>query len=111
MGPQYRSVVFYHSDEQKKLAEHYKQELDQSGAFPAKIVTEITAAKEFYPAEKYHQKLFSQQSQPGVLPVRHSSQAGEVPPGVREIAAGVWGGPIALVTSASHQVSAPSIPR
>ena len=58
VGPQYRSVIFYHNDEQKKLAEHYKQELNEAGAFDAPIVTEIVAFREFYPAEKYHQNYY-----------------------------------------------------
>jgi methionine-S-sulfoxide reductase len=58
VGPQYRSAVFYHNEEQKKLAEEYKKKLDKSGAFDAPIVTEITAFSEFYPAEKYHQNFF-----------------------------------------------------
>jgi peptide-methionine (S)-S-oxide reductase len=57
-GPQYRSVVFYHDDEQRKLAEHYKADLDASGAFRAPIVTEISSFNEFYPAEDYHQQYF-----------------------------------------------------
>ena len=57
-GTQYRSAIFYHNDEQKRLAEHYKQELDAVGAFSAPIVTEITPASEFYPAEDYHQQYF-----------------------------------------------------
>jgi peptide-methionine (S)-S-oxide reductase len=57
-GPQYRSVVFYHDDEQRKLAEHYKEELDASGAFRRPIVTEISPFTEFYPAEDYHQQYF-----------------------------------------------------
>ncbi len=57
-GPQYRSVVFYHSEKQRELAEFYKQELDKSGAFGAKIVTEIARAPVFYPAEDYHQNYF-----------------------------------------------------
>lgn len=59
VGPQYRSVIFYHNDEQKRLAEHYKQKLDESGAFRAPIVTEITAFREFFPAEDYHQNYFN----------------------------------------------------
>ncbi len=59
-GTQYRSAIFYHSDEQRKLAEHYKQELDKSGAFDAPIVTEIAPFTKFYPAEKYHQDYFAQ---------------------------------------------------
>ena len=57
-GTQYRSAIFYHNDEQRKLAEHYKQKLDASGAFRGSIVTEITAFSEFYPAEDYHQNYF-----------------------------------------------------
>lgn len=58
-GTQYRSAVFYHNDEQKKLAESYKQKLDKSGAFSNPIVTEITAASEFYKAENYHQNYYN----------------------------------------------------
>ena len=57
-GPQYRSVIFYHDQEQKELAETYKKKLDESGAFPSKIVTEISEAPKFYAAEKYHQDFF-----------------------------------------------------
>lgn len=57
-GPQYRSAVFFHTPEQKELAEKYKKKLDESGAFPNPIVTEITAAAKFYPAENYHQNYF-----------------------------------------------------
>lgn len=58
-GPQYRSVVFYHSDEQKALAEEYKKELDAVGAWPDPIVTEISPAAVFYKAEAYHQNFFN----------------------------------------------------
>jgi peptide-methionine (S)-S-oxide reductase len=58
VGPQYRSVVFYHDEVQRKLTEHYKQQLDASGAFRAPIVTEISPFTEFYPAEEYHQQYF-----------------------------------------------------
>lgn len=57
-GPQYRSAVFYHSDKQKELAENYKKALDESGAFRAPIVTEITRAGIYYKAEDYHQDYF-----------------------------------------------------
>jgi peptide-methionine (S)-S-oxide reductase len=60
VGPQYRSVIFYHTDEQKRLAEHYKQQLDASGAFPSPIVTEIVPFTEFYRAEGYHQNYFEE---------------------------------------------------
>ncbi len=59
VGTQYRSAIFYHNQEQKETAEYYKQELDRSGAFKAPVVTEITAFKDFYPAEDYHQNYYN----------------------------------------------------
>jgi len=59
-GTQYRSVIFYHSDEQKNLAEHYKKELDLSSAWENPIVTQIVPFTKFYPAEAYHQNYFAQ---------------------------------------------------
>ena len=59
VGTQYRSVVFYHNDEQRKLAEEYKKKLDAAGAFERPIVTEISPLAEFYPAEDYHQDYFA----------------------------------------------------
>jgi peptide methionine sulfoxide reductase msrA/msrB len=58
VGTQYRSVVFYHNDEQKELAEKYLQKLDESGAYGAPVVTEITKFEAFYPAEDYHQDYY-----------------------------------------------------
>jgi peptide-methionine (S)-S-oxide reductase len=55
VGTQYRSVIFYHSPEQKTIAEQSKKDLEQSGKYAKKIVTEIIQAPEFYPAEEYHQ--------------------------------------------------------
>lgn len=60
VGTQYRSVIFYHNNEQKEKAEKYKAELDKSGAFNNPIVTEITAFTNFYPAENYHQDYYEQ---------------------------------------------------
>jgi len=54
VGTQYRSVIFYHNDEQKRLAEKYKTELDRSGAYDKPIVTQIAPMEKFYPAENYH---------------------------------------------------------
>jgi len=54
VGTQYRSVIFYHSDEQKRLAEKYKTELDRSGAYDKPLVTQIAPLEKFYPAENYH---------------------------------------------------------
>ncbi len=59
-GTQYRSAIFYHNNHQKELAEKYKTELSKSGAFDNPIVTEITAYKDFYAAEDYHQNYFLQ---------------------------------------------------
>ncbi len=58
VGTQYRSVIFYHNEEQKQLAETYKRELDESGAYPKSIVTEISPYTEFYVAENYHQDYY-----------------------------------------------------
>lgn len=58
-GTQYRSVIFYHSDEQKNVAEHYKKELDLSGAWENPIVTQIVPFTKFYSAEAYHQNYFA----------------------------------------------------
>ncbi|MEX0616167.1 MAG: peptide-methionine (S)-S-oxide reductase MsrA [Methylophaga sp.] len=55
VGTQYRSAVFYHDAEQKQQAESRKTELNTKGQFSQPIVTEITAASTFYPAEEYHQ--------------------------------------------------------
>jgi peptide-methionine (S)-S-oxide reductase len=57
-GSQYRSGIFYVDDEQKRLAEASKAALDRNKPFSAAIVTEITRASEFYPAEDYHQDFY-----------------------------------------------------
>lgn len=59
VGTQYRSAIFYHTEEQKNLATEYRKKLDASGAFDNPIVTEITAFTEFYPAEDYHQNYYN----------------------------------------------------
>ncbi len=53
-GTQYRSAIFYHSEAQKAEAERMIRELGADGTFPDPIVTELTRAPEFYPAEAYH---------------------------------------------------------
>lgn len=58
MGTQYRSVIFYHTPDQKAAAEKSKEVLENSGQYEEPIVTEIVPAKEFYKAEEYHQKYF-----------------------------------------------------
>jgi len=59
IGTQYRSAIFYHTEEQREKAEHYKAQLDKEGAYPNPIVTEITPASTFYPAEDYHQDYYN----------------------------------------------------
>lgn len=59
VGPQYRSVVFYHNENQKARAEFFKKQLDASGAFPGKIVTAIEPFQNFYAAENYHQDYYN----------------------------------------------------
>jgi len=54
-GPQYRPVIYYHDEEQRRLAEESKQNLSRSGPFTKPIVTEIIKFTNFYPAEDYHQ--------------------------------------------------------
>jgi peptide-methionine (S)-S-oxide reductase len=56
VGTQYRSAIFYHTSEQKRAAEQSKARLEASGRFRRPIVTEITEASAFYPAEDYHQR-------------------------------------------------------
>jgi peptide-methionine (S)-S-oxide reductase len=55
VGTSYRSAIFYTNDEQKRIASAYIQQLDGAKVFPARIVTEVTPLKGFYPAEDYHQ--------------------------------------------------------
>lgn len=62
VGSQYRSVIFYHSNEQKEKALKSKDDLQQSGVYTHKIVTEILPAQPFYKAEEYHQQYIKKQS-------------------------------------------------
>jgi peptide-methionine (S)-S-oxide reductase len=59
-GTQYRSVIFYGNQEQKKIAEAYVAQLDQAKVFSRPIVTQVVALEKFYPAEGYHQNYFEQ---------------------------------------------------
>ena len=59
IGSSYRSAIFYHSDEQKRVAEEVIKEVTNEGVYDDPIVTEITAFDEFYPAEDYHQEYFA----------------------------------------------------
>lgn len=57
-GHQYRSAIFYHGEEQRRIAEESKAALEKGKPFKAPIVTEIVPAGEFYPAEEYHQHYY-----------------------------------------------------
>ena len=59
IGTQYRSVVFYHNEEQKNKVEKYKAELNKSGAWDNPIVTTLEPFVKFYPAEDYHQNYYN----------------------------------------------------
>jgi peptide-methionine (S)-S-oxide reductase len=58
VGTQYRSAIFYHDDEQREVAEKAKAEVDASGAYRDKVVTEIVPASDFYEAEDYHRDFY-----------------------------------------------------
>jgi len=58
VGAQYRSVIFYHTDEQRRVAEEVISELESEGIWSDPIVTEVTPLDEFYVAEDYHQNYF-----------------------------------------------------
>lgn len=62
-GDSYRTAIFYHDEEQKKIAEKSKQQLAESGKFSKPIVTPILPAKTFYPAEDYHQDFYKKNKQ------------------------------------------------
>jgi peptide-methionine (S)-S-oxide reductase len=59
VGTQYRSVIFYHDDSQKKIAESVIEDLEKQKIWPAPIVTEVTPLQNYYAAEAYHQKYFA----------------------------------------------------
>ncbi|TDN85859.1 peptide-methionine (S)-S-oxide reductase [Salegentibacter sp. 24] len=63
VGTQYRSAIFYHSQVQKEIAEKVMEELEKKGIFDKRIVTELSAVKDFYIAEKEHQDFYNQHRQ------------------------------------------------
>lgn len=65
VGTQYRSVVFYHDEEQRSIAMQYRDQLNASGVFAAPIVTTFEPFETFYPAENYHQDYYNQNSGQG----------------------------------------------
>jgi len=76
VGPQYRSVIFFHNEEQRILAETSKEALNTTGRFAGLIVTEISPAMAFFRAEEYHQQYLEKQGVASCLtstPVRRSA--------------------------------------
>ena len=65
VGTQYRSEIFYHSEAQKTKAENYIQLLEKEKLYDKKIVTKVSSATVFYPAEDYHQNYYNQNSSQG----------------------------------------------
>lgn len=65
VGPQYRSVVFYHSPDQRTVAEGVIREIEDAGVYRKKIVTELVPYAEFYPAEEYHRRYFERNPEKG----------------------------------------------
>ncbi|TMC59388.1 MAG: peptide-methionine (S)-S-oxide reductase MsrA [Chloroflexi bacterium] len=68
-GTQYRSVIFYHDDEQKRVAEQLLRELESAKTFHKPIVTQIAPFHGFYPAEEYHQEYFKRNPYQGYCQV------------------------------------------
>jgi peptide-methionine (S)-S-oxide reductase len=60
IGTQYRSVIFYHNEEQRATAEAYKKKLNEEKVYPNPIVTQIVPFTNYYPAENYHQNYYNQ---------------------------------------------------
>jgi peptide-methionine (S)-S-oxide reductase len=60
VGTQYRSAIFYHGEQQQRIAEQSKQETEAAKLWPRPIVTEIVPFTNFYPAEAYHQNFYRQ---------------------------------------------------
>jgi len=69
VGPQYRSGIWYHSDEQKRIAEETIKRIDNEGLYQNKIVTEVTPASTFWVAEDYHQNYFANNPNQGYCAV------------------------------------------
>lgn len=69
IGPQYRSVVFYHDEEQKRLADGYKMKLEEERIWNRPIVTEIVPFSRFWPAEDYHRNYYNNNPSKGYCSV------------------------------------------
>jgi peptide methionine sulfoxide reductase msrA/msrB len=99
-GPQYRSAIFYHDEEQRRLAEESKKELDRSGRFQKPVVTEIRPLTQFYAAEGYHQDYYKKNS------LRYSlyRQGSGRDPFIQQ----VWGQPATKASGAAAGYAKPS---
>lgn len=75
-GKSYQTAIFYHNEKQKRLAEETKEKLENSGIFSKQIVTQILPAKEFYPAEEYHQSYYKKNPEHYQSYFVHSGRAG-----------------------------------
>ncbi|MBN2441303.1 MAG: peptide-methionine (S)-S-oxide reductase MsrA [Spirochaetales bacterium] len=64
-GTQYRSIILYHSAEQKEMAHEYIEEINNNGLYSKDIVTQVVECKEFFPAEEYHQNYFEKHPDQG----------------------------------------------
>ncbi len=76
IGSQYRSVIFTHDEEQKRLAYEFAKKLDQSGVFEDKLITEISDAETFWPAEEYHQDFYLKRYHGKDGPICHTLRPG-----------------------------------
>lgn len=65
IGTQYRSAIFYHTEEQRELAEAYKKKLNDAHVWENPVITEIVKFSVFYPAEDYHNNYFNQNGEQG----------------------------------------------
>lgn len=76
IGSQYRSVIFAHDEEQKRLALDFARKLDESGVFENKLITEISDADRFWAAEEYHQDFYFKRYHGQDGPICHTLRPG-----------------------------------
>ena len=86
IGTQYRSVIFCHDAQQRAAAEECIAQLTADAVFDAPIVTRVEEARPFWPAEDYHQGLFSPSPRAAVLRGGSRTETRQVPPAVRRVA-------------------------
>ncbi len=65
IGTQYRSEIFYHNDQQKEIAQDYIDQLNSANTYGKRLVTKLSAAETFYPAEDYHQNYYNRNKDAG----------------------------------------------